>query len=185
MLGMDPSAAAATAYHEAGHAVMALALGRPVGDVSAVPDRDYLGTCELRKPPGRGPADWFEQEILIALAGLAAEAIHTGDYAWSAAERDFRYVRSLTLKRTGNERRAERLERRLLAKAEHLLAKGGHWRSVERIARELLRCGSISGRAAAGRRGRCSRNRPDRSADGPPGNDRSSPVSSPRRTKCP
>ena len=46
------------------------------------------------------------------------------------------------------ERQAERLERRLLAKAEHLLAKDGYWRAVELIAAELLRRGSISGRAA-------------------------------------
>ena len=37
---------------------------------------------------------------------------------------------------------------RLLAKAEHLLAKDGHWRAVELIAAELLRYGAISGRAA-------------------------------------
>lgn len=36
----------------------------------------------------------------------------------------------------------------MLAKAEHLLAQKGHWRAVELIATELVRLGSIGGRAA-------------------------------------
>jgi ATP-dependent Zn protease len=137
----------ATAYHEAGHAVVALALGRPVHRVSVLPDRVRLGQCEFRKGLVRPSEDWLEREILIALGGIAAEACHTGDYAWGGAAHDRQYVRDLARQRAG-ERQAERLERRLLAKAEHLLSKEGHWRSVELIAAELLRCGTLSGRAA-------------------------------------
>ena len=79
--------------------------------------------------------------------GIAAEARFTGDYAWDAAGKDFQYVRQLTVQRAG-ERRAERLERRMLSKVEHLLAQEGHWRAVELIAAELMRLGEISGRAA-------------------------------------
>ena len=137
----------ATAYHEAGHAVVALALGRPVHQVSIRPDRERLGVCAFGKAVFRPSEDWLEREILIALGGVAAEARHTGDYAWDGAARDRQYVRRLAVQRAG-ERRAGRLERRLLAKAEHLLAQEGHWRAVELIAAELLRRGEISGRAA-------------------------------------
>ena len=137
----------ATAYHEAGHAVIALALGRPIRRVSILPDREHLGVCEFGKGAFRPTEDWLEREILIALAGIAAEARHTGNYAWDGAARDQQYVRRLSEQRAG-ERRAERLERRLLAKAEHLLADEGHWRAVELIAVELVLCGSISGRTA-------------------------------------
>jgi ATP-dependent Zn protease len=144
---MPPPPNPATAYHEAGHAVLALALGRPVQGVSVLPNRDRLGVCEFRKGVYRPSEDWVEREILIALGGIAAEAIHTGDYAWDEAERDLQYVRGLAEQRAGR-RQAERLERRMLAKAEHLLAKPGHWQAVELIAAELLRCGEISGRSA-------------------------------------
>ena len=144
---MDHPRDEATAYHEAGHAVVALALGRPVHHVTIRPDREYLGTCEFRKPAFRPSEDWLEREILIALGGLAAEARHTGSYAWDEAGRDRKFVRRLAVQRAG-ERGAERLERRLLAKAEHLLSREEHWRAVELIATELLRRGSISGRAA-------------------------------------
>jgi len=137
----------ATAYHEAGHAVVALALDRPVHRVSVLPNRERLGQCEFRKGVVRPSDDWLEREILIALAGLAAEARHTGTYGYEEAERDLRYVRRLVLQRT-SERQAERLERRLLAKVEYLLADEGHWRAVELIAAELLKHGVISGRAA-------------------------------------
>jgi ATP-dependent Zn protease len=140
---MDPRHDEATAYHEAGHAV----LGRPVHRVSVLPDRDGLGLCEFRKGVARPSEDWLEREALIALGGIAAEARHSGTYAWDEADRDLQYVRDLAVMRAG-ERQAERLERRLLAKAEHLLAKNGHWRAVQMIAAELLRRGVISGRAA-------------------------------------
>ena len=136
-----------TAYHEAGHAVVALALGRPVHRVSVLPNRDRLGQCEFRKAVFRPTEDWVEREILISLAGMAAEARHTGTYGWDEAERDLRYVRRLVLQRS-SERQAERVERRMLAKVEHLLADDGHWRAVELIAAELMKHGVISGRAA-------------------------------------
>jgi ATP-dependent Zn protease len=68
---MERSPAEATAYHEAGHAVMALALGRPVACVSVLPTRQLLGTCEFGKAVFRPSEDWLERELLIALVALA------------------------------------------------------------------------------------------------------------------
>jgi ATP-dependent Zn protease len=144
---MEPPHDETTAYHEAGHAVVALALGRSVHGVSILPQRDRLGQCEYRKARLRPSEDWLEREMLIALGGIAAEARFTGSYAADMAATDLRYVRDLAVQRVG-QRRAERLERRLLAKAEHLLSQEGQWRAVELIARELLRRGEISGRTA-------------------------------------
>ena len=146
---VDPKASSnlkATAYHEAGHAVVALALGRAVQRVSILPGRGWLGRCEFQKGRVRPTEDWLEREILISLAGAAAEARHTGAYAWDGAIADLRAVRRLAVQRA-SERQAARLERRLLAKVEHLLDQAGHWRAVELIAVELLRCETISGRA--------------------------------------
>ncbi len=136
----------ATAYHEAGHAVVALALGRAVQRVSILPGRAWLGRCEFQKGRVRPSEDWLEREILISLAGAAAEARHTGVYAWEGAITDLRTVRRLAVQRA-SERQAARLERRLLAKVEHLLDQSGYWRAVELIVVELLRCETISGRA--------------------------------------
>src|SRR5947209_1589262 len=108
----------ATAYHEAGHAVIALALGRPVAHVSIRPSREFQGLCAFGKAVFRPSEDWLEREILIALGGVAAEARFSGDYAWDAADRDQRYVAELALERAGGARQAQRLERRFLAKAE-------------------------------------------------------------------
>ena len=137
----------ATAYHEAGHAVVALALGRQVHSVSILPNRDHLGICEFKKGSFRPSEDWIEREMLIALGGVAAEARHTGEHAWDAARRDWQYVHSLAIERAG-ERRAERMIQRLLSKAEHLLSRDEHWRAVELIAADLLARSTISGRAA-------------------------------------
>ena len=145
---MERESARPTAYHEAGHAVVALALGRPVHRVTILADRAHAGTCAFGKAPFRPSEDWLEREALIALAGLAAEARFTGVYELDAAAKDRRYVFSLALERTGDARKAERLERRLLAKTEHLLARDEYWRAVERLAAELLRTGTVSGRAA-------------------------------------
>lgn len=137
----------ATAYHEAGHAVMALVLGRPVTQVSIRPEREYLGICRFGKSVFRPTEDWLEREILIALGGIAAEARVIGDYDWHAAGKDEKYVDRLVIQRAG-ERRAERLKRRLLARAENILYQGEHWQAVELIAAELMKKSEISGRTA-------------------------------------
>ncbi len=138
----------ATAYHEAGHAVMALTLGRPVACVSILPGREFLGTCEFGKAVFRPSEDWLEREMLIALAGIAAEARHTGDYAWDGAARD--QTHAWPCSGRSGARQAQRLLRRMLAipKTEYLLGREGAWRAVERLAAELLRLGEISGRTA-------------------------------------
>jgi ATP-dependent Zn protease len=143
---MKPACDEATAYHEAGHAVVALIFGRPVDEVSVLANRDCLGVCKFGKARMRPSEDWLEREILIALGGIAAEARHTGNYAWDAAGRDQQYVRDLAIERAG-ERRAQRLQRRLLAKVEHVLAKKQNWRAVVLVAEELLRRSVVSGRA--------------------------------------
>jgi ATP-dependent Zn protease len=136
-----------TAYHEAGHAVIALALDRPVHRVSVLPNQDRAGQCEFKKGVSRPSEDSLEREILIALAGFAAEARHSGTYAFEEADRDLRFVRRLVLERK-SERTAARYEERLLAKVEAMLGEESIWQAVELIAAELLRQGVISGRRA-------------------------------------
>jgi ATP-dependent Zn protease len=136
-----------TAYHEAGHAVIALTLGRTVHKVSVLPNRERLGECRFGKGHTRPSDDLVEREILIALGGLAAEARHTGTYATDEATQDLRFVRRLALERK-SERQVERYEQRMLDKVEYMLADDGTWKAVELIAAELLKHGTISGRAA-------------------------------------
>lgn len=147
---MMPTSAdlSATAFHEAGHAVLALLHGRPVGKVSILASQRRLGHCEIRKGSFGPRHDILETEMLILFGGPAAEARHVGDYCWNAAAQDLRDVRQLARLRAPNERQAERLERRLLDKVEHLLDRAEVWTAVERIAAELLERTTISGRAA-------------------------------------
>lgn len=136
-----------TAYHEAGHAVVALALGRVVHKVTALPNHERLGECRFGKGRAKPTDDWLECEILIALGGMAAEARFTGAYATAEAKEDLRFVRRLALERK-SDRAVERYEQRMLAKVEYMLDDEGAWRAVELIAAELMKHGTISGRAA-------------------------------------
>jgi hypothetical protein len=117
--------------------------------VSAVPERNLLGVCEFQKGVFRPSEDWLERELIIALAGVAAQAaFEQADYDWAGAHLDSRYAAELALRRAGSERAAERLQKRMLSKAENLLGKDAHWAAVEAIAAALLREGEISGRTA-------------------------------------
>lgn len=138
----------ATAYHEAGHAVMALALGRGVQQISIQDNHLRLGHCEIKKGSFRPVKDSVETQILILLGGLVAESRRMGDYDGGGASQDLRDVRSLTQTRAGGQRQVERLERRMLDKAEYILDQPGVWQAAQWIAEELLRHTTISGRAA-------------------------------------
>jgi hypothetical protein len=145
---VQPGPREITAFHEAGHAVAALVLGRPVAWVSIQPDRKYLGVCAFDKGVFRRSEDWVEREGVIALAGVAAEAGFTGELDWAGAAHDRDYALRLARGRNGDDRKAERLVKRWLSKADHLLGRGDAWEAVERIAQELVRKDEISGRAA-------------------------------------
>jgi ATP-dependent Zn protease len=145
---MPHSSEEITACHEAGHAVVALALGRAVQRVSILPYETRLGACEIRKGAVKPSDDDLETAILIFLGGLAAEARLTGRYGWAGASQDLREVHAMCLARAGNDKRAEKLIRRMISKAEHVLEQPGMWLATQRIAAELLIRTTISGRAA-------------------------------------
>lgn len=142
----------ATAYHEAGHAVMALSLGRTIHKVTISPAQlqtggQRLGACEFDKGRTKASKDWLEDEVLILLAGMVAESHVTSQYSLHGAAQDLRAVRRLLANRAKNERQLERLERRLLDKAEHVLGAPAMATALELIANELLQRETISGRA--------------------------------------
>jgi ATP-dependent Zn protease len=153
----DPQLAAqrlaATAYHEAGHAVMALSLGRPIQKVTISPTQLQtggmrLGVCEIKKGRLKASKDAREDEVLILLAGMVAEARFSGQYCQLGAAGDLRSVRRLLESRTSNERQFKRLQQRLLDKTEHQLRDQGHAQAVALIADQLVEKTTISGRAA-------------------------------------
>lgn len=151
----DPASAqlTATAYHEAGHAVMALSLGRLIQKVTIQPGRSQfgetrLGVCEFRKGRSKASRSLRQDEVLILFAGMVAEARFTGQYCQSGATQDLLAIKRLLQDRATSESQAGRLQRRLLDKTEHLLRDEGHVRAIELIAGELIQNTTISGRAA-------------------------------------
>ncbi|MGL4420046.1 MAG: hypothetical protein ACRCZF_05225, partial [Gemmataceae bacterium] len=63
------------------------------------PKQRYLGRCEFG-PGRRQPTDdWRSDEILIALAGMVAEAQQTGQFDRAGAAQDLNFVRKLATTR--------------------------------------------------------------------------------------
>lgn len=142
----------ATAFHEAGHAVMAASLGRPVEKVTIEARQlqlggTRLGACHIQKGRSKATKDWLEDEGLILLAGMVAEAQFTGQYCQRGASQDLAAVRRLLDSRVKNQRQLERLERRWLDKTEHILSDPTQALAIKLIAAELLSKQTVSGRA--------------------------------------
>ena len=137
-----------TAYHEAGHAVMALLMGRSIQKVSIIPSQNRLGSCTIQKGRAKQVQDKLEAEILILLAGMAAEGRKSGRYNVQGASQDLRAVEKFAMSRSGNLRQATKLVDKMLDKTLHLLANKATWTAVKVIVGELIERESISGRAA-------------------------------------
>lgn len=144
----------ATATHEAGHAVMAVSLGRSIHKVTIEPGRrsiggTRLGVCELKKGSHRSSHDRLEDDVLILLAGMVAEARLTGHYCPAGAAEDLREVARLLCTRAASPRQHETLQRRMLAKTEHILHDDAHRDAIAAVTQDLLSKRTISGRAVA------------------------------------
>lgn len=138
----------ATAYHEAGHAVVALALGRAVEKLSIVRNSLRLGAVNFSSRRTGRRQDYFENEAMILLAGIISEGRVTGKLNWSGANQDMLQLERMISSRVHQAKAAERLQRRLFDKTEHLLSQSEIWTAVEKIAQSLLQHRSLSGRAA-------------------------------------
>ncbi len=141
----------ATAYHESGHAVMAISLGRQVK--KATINRANLQTGGVRlgavmfeKGRSKPTDDWLEDEVMILLAGMVAESRFTGRYCEQGAAVDLRAVDRLLGSRVRTERQLDKLRQRLVDKTEHLLSDPAHATAVEEVAKELLAKSAVSGR---------------------------------------
>ncbi len=142
----------ATAFHEAGHAVMAVLLGRTIQKVTIQPGKmvgggGRLGLCQMQKGRSKPSKDWLEDDVLILLAGMVAEAHFTGSYCPVGAAEDLRMMRRLIRSRPGSERQLERIQRRFLDKTEHILRDDQTAWAIARVADELIEKTTISGRA--------------------------------------
>lgn len=141
----------ATAYHEAGHAVMAVVLGRNIEKATIVAANRHtggmrLGVVKMQSSRSKATQDWLEDEVLILFAGMVAEAQYTGKYCPGSAMSDLRAIQRLLDSRANTQRQLEKLHRRLLDKTEYLLNDDVHRLAIHDVAQQLLEQQTIKGR---------------------------------------
>jgi len=149
-----------TAFHEAGHAVMAYLQRVPFRQVSVVPYADTLGRvlmgawpdwantdcCEYRE---RAAYDYFLRRARVSLAGQIAEAHHLGRSPRSGMDIDNSQVAdgALHLCR-GVEDTANAMLERLYVDTRGRLTSPLVWPAVERLADALVERTTLGARAA-------------------------------------
>ncbi len=146
-----PDALVATAYHEAGHAVMAVSLGRTIHKATIVAAKmqsggTRLGAVKIEQGRQKSSRDQLEEEVLILFAGMVAEAKFTGAYCPRGAASDLRVIEHLLGTRARTEKQLEKLHRRLLDKTEYILGDDIHEKAIEAVAQQLLQHQTIKGR---------------------------------------
>ena len=156
-----------TAYHEAGHAVMAYWLRRRIHHVTIIPDSDSdsLGHLSKARLAMLSEAEWefridtgdlsrlrqkVEGEILISFAGQVAEELLTNRkrrLAGSAS--DYQFITTALICLTsdmGDELTA--YSNWLYERTRAILSQGMVWRAVQALAAELLTRRYIAGKQA-------------------------------------
>jgi len=135
-----------TAYHEAGHAVMAYILHLRLKEVSIIPTDDYLGVCIGGKRGNIDP-EWdsshktrveLERRAMQALAGNVAEHLLTGKRHRAGSYSDYHNVVNLLSCLAGDDEityYADWLWHRTKA----TMGIDYWWLAVENVAEELLK----------------------------------------------
>ena len=141
------------AVHEAGHAVMAYLCRRRVGAASTVPHHGVLGQLEYRGFT-EFPSGWLEDararrklenEIMIALAGLAAEYVQPGIVDHAGAAADLARALEIALAAASDPEEATAFINWLFVRVRNRLREPACRRALEALARELTRRGSLTG----------------------------------------
>jgi ATP-dependent Zn protease len=140
-----------TAFHEAGHAVMAELCGRQVTEVEIVGDREHSGMVHsLAFPPD--PADSaapgseteeVKRHLKIVLAGVVAEAMVSGREDWDETSEDLDAAVRFAMRLVDDCEDVLPLLSDIWIDVERDLR--GRWPTVERLADELLRRKELTG----------------------------------------
>jgi hypothetical protein len=138
----------ATAYHEAGHAVMAFQLGVEVRQITIVPDRDSAGSCSHEKllkfrgtelcasPAARVR---IEKLIMICLAGpLAQSKFKPRSVRRYHGTSDYSLIADVALQLNGSAEAATAFVKWLEVRTTTMLRQQVIWRFVEAVANELI-----------------------------------------------
>lgn len=135
-----------TAYHEAGHALMAVLLGGRVKHVTIDPDNDdgpkRFGDTQIRWRSGITERKFAEISVQVSLAGPVAEMIYSGEPyhpgfvpEWSA---DWREAwNSAALSHPDERKRMQHLEQ-VSIQLYHHLNDGSYWEALASLADNLL-----------------------------------------------
>lgn len=151
-----------TAYHEAGHAVAAWALGARLHRVTITPGQDYAGRVSrnrsLPESTLYGNPDYarlrMEREIKIALAGAIAQRRAFPHSYWRAgAHTDERNIGEILVCMYPSERKGDdgwraREYWRQLLKIETRWLLDRYWHCVDALAEYLLRHPTLTGHEA-------------------------------------
>lgn len=150
-----------TAYHEAGHCLLAWLRRVELVSVTATPDEEAIaagisdGFMKARFLSWDGkPPPWKDarDEILIALAGPLAAAYHGGFTRFSSWLRggrsDYRRAQGIALRYLPTERAKHLLDVELRREAKRILRE--YWPVVRVVAERLIRGGVVSGHELEG-----------------------------------
>jgi hypothetical protein len=147
----------AAAYHEAGHAGVAVLLGLRLERVELTPDHPvHLGCClervddlpALGRAVERGDENVILPQLKVLLAGRAAQQKSGFDDVPNGDQHDLETARRVATNMIGCPSKAEELLDALQDHTRGLLDVPGVWAGVEALARELLRAGNVEGDAA-------------------------------------
>jgi ATP-dependent Zn protease len=133
-----------TAYHEAGHAVMAQLCGQRITEVEIIGDTEHSGSVRsLRIHEEQGPdvdpgipTALTERMLLCLVAGMVAESMISGRRSWDEGSEDLDAAVRLAMKVVGD---CERVLPFLEIAREHtedLLRR--NWPAVDRLAAALM-----------------------------------------------
>lgn len=144
-----------TAYHEAGHAIGHICIGKPFTNMSIVSTEDYLGAVNWNSwtefdPEVKTDARTIrrmKQWIVIFFAGPKAESLYTkSDPDPIGSEEDFHEAVNMAHYSGGSSGDVEDAINCAYKKTEKLLQ--SNWSAVERLAQELLEKKTLTYRAA-------------------------------------
>lgn len=140
-----------TAYHEAGHAVMAQLCGRRITEVEIVGDEDHTGSVRSLRFTGEHPSEHdpalptapIERRLLCTAAGLVAESMVSGRRDWDEGSEDLDLAVGLAMKVVGDCERVIPFLGIVREHTEDLLQR--NWQAVEALAETLVKQRRMTG----------------------------------------